>query len=88
MPHAFVRCNRLRCNSAISFLYSAVLFFVYWIANFVVPDIISKDFQSDGEDQTPEEVNPMEGGKQRKPNLVNSSKNTKRTAVEKSSKQS
>ncbi|XXG46849.1 hypothetical protein AAC387_Pa02g1588 [Persea americana] len=67
---------------------SAALFFVYWITNFVVPDIISKDFQSDSKGQTPEEVNPMESESPRIPNQVNSSKHTKHKVTRKRSKSS
>ncbi|XP_058095141.1 uncharacterized protein LOC131240729 [Magnolia sinica] len=68
---------------------SAVLFFIYWIANFVVPDMISKDFESEkpSEKQTLEELIASQAEKGNKPDGIDSSGRTrKRNARKKSSK--
>lgn len=41
-------CRLFHSNGVNSYIYnSAVMLFVYWIANFVMPELIMKDIQSD-----------------------------------------
>ncbi|XP_057486418.1 uncharacterized protein LOC130772544 [Actinidia eriantha] len=59
---------------------STVLLFVYWIANFVVPDILMKDLQSDqtSKDRKPNDDNPSEIENRSTPSSSKSSLGEKR----------
>eukprot|EP00262_Sarcandra_glabra_P008210 TRINITY_DN21538_c0_g1_i1.p1 TRINITY_DN21538_c0_g1~~TRINITY_DN21538_c0_g1_i1.p1 ORF type:complete len:158 (+),score=11.68 TRINITY_DN21538_c0_g1_i1:143-616(+) len=72
---------------------SAALFFVYWIFNFVVPDMILKDLQSEeppsSREQTAEEkIKPtgIEEGSMPSNGITSSYQNTKKQSRKKSSK--